>query len=716
MADNKLSLIVSFVGNDKLSGPLKNLIGLGKNGKQALDGMFRELRNVKKEMKDLDAQIAKGADNTGELTAKQRDLAAQLERVNAQIDRQKALNAFKSDTARIGRRGEELKSAGAENVVGGAAMAAPLVLAAKSAMDFSSGMVDIAQKANLTAAQTDAMAQGILRAADAAHQMPEAMRSGVDALSGFGIDPRDAMKMIGPIGQLGTAMKVDIADGAAAASANLQNLKVGLSDTGKALDIMAAGGNVGAFEVKDMARYFPSLTAQAQALGQSGLGAVADLTAALEIARRGAGTSEEAATNVANLLAKVNSPTVQNAFKKNFGVDLPAALKAAYAKGKTPMEALAEITQKATGGDLSKLGLVIEDMQAQSALRTLILNMEDYRKIRSDLGKSSGTVEAAFRQREAQDASIAWESFKGTASSLAITLGATLLPAISQVLGQIGAGVSAVSRWAQANPELAKGIMTLVTGFIAGKIALGALQYGFGSILSTIAGVRNAFAMVQTAFAVVGPVIAAIGLWPIVIGAAFAALAYLVYTNWDRIKGWFAGGIEKIKAYFAGLPDWMKWAGKMMIIGLIEGIKSIPVVGFVATLAQRVIGAFRKPNKINSPSRTFMEMGGFLTQGLALGIEGGAHHPLRAMGKMASGVAGAGALSLASPAMALPDTGPPGRASHSADAGRVHARNVNLTFNIVQQPGEDADALAERIARIIERKNGGGGPSFGDDF
>jgi hypothetical protein len=153
--------------------------------------------------------------------------------------------------------------------------------------------------------------------------MPEAMRQGVDALSGFGIDPREAMQMIGPIGRLGTAMKVDIADGAAAASANLQNLKVGLGDTGKALDIMAAGGNVGAFEVRDMARYFPSLTAQAQALGQSGLGAVADLTAALEIARRGAGTSEEAATNITNLLAKINSPTVTRALPRTSASTCP---------------------------------------------------------------------------------------------------------------------------------------------------------------------------------------------------------------------------------------------------------------------------------------------------------------------------------------------------------------------------------------------------------
>jgi hypothetical protein len=55
-------------------------------------------------------------------------------------------------------------------------MAAPLILAGKAAMDFSSGMVDIAQKANLSQDQTNAMAQGILRAAQAAHQMPEAMR------------------------------------------------------------------------------------------------------------------------------------------------------------------------------------------------------------------------------------------------------------------------------------------------------------------------------------------------------------------------------------------------------------------------------------------------------------------------------------------------------------------------------------------------------------
>jgi hypothetical protein len=168
---------------------------------------------------------------------------------------------------------------------------------------------------------------------------------------------------------------------------------------------------------------------------------------------------------------------------------------------------------------LSKLGLVVEDMQAQSALRTLILNMDDYRKIRTDLGKSGGTVEAAFHQREAHDASVAWEGFKGSVSTLAITLGATLLPPQPGLRADehrrrgghpLGAG----------QPRLAHGLMTLVTGFLAGKVALGALQYGFGSILTTSFPLRNGFMMVRTAFMVIGPIIGAIGLWPIVIGAA----------------------------------------------------------------------------------------------------------------------------------------------------------------------------------------------------
>jgi hypothetical protein len=114
-----------------------------------------------------------------------------------------------------------------------------------------------------------------------------------------------------------------------------------------------------------------------------GTPAVADLTAALEMAMNTAGSADEAANNIGNLLGKINSPTVINAFAKKFGMDLPAAMKRFQAQGMTTMEAFATATQKATGGDMKKLGWVVEDQQAQMGLLALMQNMDKYRRCAS---------------------------------------------------------------------------------------------------------------------------------------------------------------------------------------------------------------------------------------------------------------------------------------------------------------------------------------------
>lgn len=738
MADNKLSLIVSFIGQDRLSGALRNIIGLGRSGSQALRPMFAEAKKLKGEIAGLDRELEKATGNITPLIERQRALADALARVNAQIDRQKRIGAIDAESARIAARGQALRSSGTLNVVGGASLAAPFVLATRAAFDFSSGLVDIQQKADLTNAQTAQMARNILAAAEAAHQLPEDLRGGVDVLAGMGLDPRQAVALIGPIGRLGTAFKVDIADGANAAFSNLNNLKVPIGETARALDVMAAAGKAGAFEVRDMAQYFPALTAQARALGQQGVSAVADLSAALQIARRGTGDSATAANNVQNLLAKINSKGTADAFRKNFGVDLPNALKRAYAEGKTPLEAIAEITQRATGGDLSRLSFAFEDMQAQGALRQLILDMGDYRRIRDQISTgSAGTVDAAFRQREAQDASIAWKAFTGSASQLAITLGTTVLPAATQFLGTVNSVIGAVSRWAQANPRAASALTSLLGGLIAARIGFGALQYVLGSVLgpfSTLWGVvmkwralgslAAVFPQVAQAFGVLrvaalfmargimqaglmllaNPMVLAI----VAIGAALAGLTYLVYANWGRIRAAFFAGWQWVQNTLAGAPAWLSNLGRMMMSGLLSAIDPFALANRLLAVARNGVNAFKGFLGIKSPSRLMMAMGGHLTAGLAAGIDGGSGAPLRSMGRMASAVAGAGALSLAGPSFAAP-----------AGAGGSGAARGGNTINItiVQQPGEDAQALAERVARLLDKRAASARrSSFQDDY
>jgi len=271
---NKLSLMVNFVGVDKMSGALKNIVGLGKKGSQSLRSLTGEARRLQGEIRDYDRLMARTSGNVNALWDGQKRKMQELEQVQSRIARQQRLMAIEADKQAMLNRASDLKNKGQQNIVGGAAMAAPLIYATKAAGDFSSGMVDIQQKWALSDKASDQLANKIVQLSSAARQLPEDMRSGLDALAAKGLGVEAATAAIGPIGKLATAYKVDIPDASNAAFASLSNLKIAAGDTTKVLDAMAMAGNDGGFEVRDMARHFPSLTAQMQALGEKGIPAV----------------------------------------------------------------------------------------------------------------------------------------------------------------------------------------------------------------------------------------------------------------------------------------------------------------------------------------------------------------------------------------------------------------------------------------------------------
>jgi hypothetical protein len=153
--------------------------------------------------------------------------------------------------------------------------------------------------------------------------------------------------------------------------------------------------------------------------------------------------------------------------------------------------------------------------------------------------------------------------------------------------------------------------MTLASAFIAGRMALGALQFGFGSALSGLAALRQrlrdgphrhlypaAFSMISAMGGRLVPVILQIAsAWngsapaaralvgdllkvgSAVIGMGRAAMAFVVANPsccWPQagsrclpdlcelgqVHAFINAGIERIKGIFTGLPDWLKWAGR----------------------------------------------------------------------------------------------------------------------------------------------------------
>jgi len=748
VANNKLSLIVSFIGQDKLSGALKNLVGLGKSGDRALKGMFGQARQLKKEMKDLDAQIAKGADNTGELTARQRDLAAQLDKVNAHIDRQKRLNTAGSQASAMRAQGQSYKGAGVSNIVGGVAMAAPLVVATKQAMDFESAMADVRKVVDFPTPQAfDHMGRDVLNLSTRIPMASEGIAAIVAAAGRANIPRQELLRFAEDAAKMGVAFDMTGDDAGAMMAKwrtafNLsQSGVVALSNQINALT-NSYGGNAGA--VSNIVTRIGSL-GKVAGVSTSQLAAMGQLLNSV-------GVEEEiAATGIKNMMLAMSAGASATKSQKQAFASLGLDASKVSQRMQTDsagaindvLARVAKMPKASQAGILTSLF----GSESVSAIAPMLTNLDKLKanlKLVGDSAQYAGSMNKEYLARVATT-----EGATGLAvnalKALNIEMGKHLLPALTQGSGSLVGMANSLRDFAAAHPEVVSFMIKAAVGLAAMRVGFGVVQYAAGTVLGPLAKgwelyakfkdagsvaaafpkVASAFGMLRNAAIFLGQGFMRAGammlanpmvLLIVAIGVAIGVVAYLVYTNWDKISTAFSSGIAKIKGFFAGLPDWMKWAGKMMIIGLIEGIKSIPVVGVVANLAQSVIGAFRKPNQINSPSRTFMEMGGFLTQGLALGIEGGARHPLRAMGKMASGVASAGALSLAGPALAAPSAGPgfaPG--ARAAMGGGVKIDQIVIQ----QQPGENTDMLVDRLIREIERRSGGGshgGGGMGDDF
>lgn len=587
MSARQLAVNVFLKGFDTLSGPLRAIAGTSMDTKAKVRALSDDVRAQKGALADLRDEMKKAGGGTDDMIAREKRLSDQLARTTKQLDLQKAAQKRLEQARTDADKGH---NAGMKNLAVGAGLAAPLILAGKAASDFQEGMTDIRQKADLSAEATDRMQTGILSAARAAGQLPENMRAGVDFLAGAGLDTDRALKMMTPIGRAATAYNAQIEDLSRASFSAVDNLKVPFDQTAKAIDIMAKAGKDGNFELQDMAMYFPQLTASAQGLGQKGVGAVADLAAALEIARKGAGDSATAANNVQNLLAKINSNETEKNFK-SFGINLPAALKKAYAEGKTPLEAIAELTEKATKGDLSKIPKLFNDMQVQNALRPLIQNMDEFRRIRADALNASGTVDADFGIRQ-QNAAAQARILAGDAQHLAIVLGDQLLPKVNAIVGPVVHLADDFNKWSDTHKTAAGTLATVVTGIAGFNLVLGAGRIAWAATVVPLTKLYNGFILLKNsaivaqvwagASAIMGPAMSAMrvgmiagaqGVWAftvallanpitwivVAIVAAVGLLAFGVYElikHWDKVGPWLSNLWHNIQSIFMTGVQW----------------------------------------------------------------------------------------------------------------------------------------------------------------
>ena len=340
----------------------------------------------------------------------------------------------------------------------------------RTASEFESTLSDIGKTAG--SSQKD-----ILKLADSLKQLsmpgrtnlaPSVLAKGVQDLVAQGLKLDDAVASIETLGKVAVATNSDLTDVTKTGFQLQSALKIKPTELKETFDALAFAGKAGAFELKDMAQFMPTIASAAASLGIQGKDGAVALASMMQMVRKDAPGAAEASTRLTDALLKMTAPESVRNFKK-FGVDIEAVLKNAVKKGVNPMDAAIKELMRVTGNDPFKLSQIFGDKEAKLALMSLMKYREEYEKLKALAGgaAAAGTIQADF-EASLKTFNQQLQSLTNAGEILALGLGNTLLPILARLIEEILPIVNGVA-------EFVKGIGQVPKPVIDAAIEIGKL-------------------------------------------------------------------------------------------------------------------------------------------------------------------------------------------------------------------------------------------------
>jgi hypothetical protein len=377
------------------------------------------------------------------------------------------------------------------------------------------------------------------------------------------------------------------------------------------------------------------------------------------------------------------------------------------------IDAIGSIFSNTNGGALMATMYQQRSMiQKGYELNAHAANIADLKKLAMDSGSGK---EVALKKRR---------------DDLYMRMGDAVLPGYVKLLEVLTAVMEKVSAFAARNSGLTKVVLYTAAGVTMLVGAIGALAIPVGLLLAKGALLRFVLARLGLNFGSLGRGATLAGASLRAVTGAFGLLsvsATMVYNNWDGIMGGLGaiyegmsnritealqGGIGKWVALFLDwspvgiihsvvafaldalgitLPDRFSTLGGQMLDGLISGIKAKATAvkdAMVETVSNAANWFKEKLGNLN-PVRVFMQVGNYMGEGAALGIQHGA-------GMMRTAAVGMAAATM----VPLTAIAAPGA---SAGAGRGAASSYQITINAA--PGMDPQAIALAMQQALDKRD-----------
>lgn len=523
------------------------------------------------------------------------DLKREYDRLGKTV---KGLELGAAGRVKIGEGIENIKESGKAiaGVIG--ATIVPTIAAA----NYEEIIRDIAIKGGI--ARTDkeaALSRGIRRDAQDSGMDRNELAQAVNILVAGGMDVSTAAGMAKAMARFSVSQNAQSED---VARMILALRQAGITDPvlmEKTLGKVAVAGDLGSFEAKDMAKHFASLMPQMTGFGLSGERGTIELANMLQTQMKAAGSSDEAANNLANLLSKITSEDSKAKFEKK-GFDLTESMQNAIANGLDPITSFLQLIQEATRqsdpgkaakmADLQKrianaqdpaaaqkmldgyleiagLSEFISDRQAKQAALAVLQNQKlhesNLKLIRAADGEAK--IEKDLADRRAASAQ-KWREAGHAFDEAMVSIGDALRPITDRVAGGLIWLGKAVASIAKEFPGVTQGILAAASAFAVFKSVIGVFKIASG-VLSILRGGLIAAGGAKIGGALnlpgAGGALASGGLGKMAGAAAVAGKAGVPllgaftggYTIGTAISSWIDKGLSKMTGKNTTLGGWI---------------------------------------------------------------------------------------------------------------------------------------------------------------
>ena len=399
--------------------------------------------------------------------------------------------------------------------------------AVQQSMSFQDKMIDMSITAKYDNKTRDALAGQIKGWALKYNQYQDELQEAMGSLISDNIDNVSDIGFLMPdIARAATATRTSAQDWAKVAAVWQNSLKGAARDFGAVQNIMAYAGDQGSFEIPDQVKWMQSLAPMMAGIA-SGKEAVAEIGASLQIAKIGAGSTDEAANNFKNFLTKIFARDTQKQFA-DLGIDLQGSIASYKAAGISPIEGMLSVIERylnakspeALAGFKSAmkikndtardealqalaknfgLGDMFADMQVMAFIRPMLANMDRYREIRAGALRAADNdlLASAYDQRLKSPLE-ATKTLMVSSRDLAITLGDQLAPSFISLTQDLLPLIHGTKHWVATHPQFVSGAFKLISALLAIKIATVGLKLGLNLLISPFVNVWKTAVLLRT--------------------------------------------------------------------------------------------------------------------------------------------------------------------------------------------------------------------------